>query len=382
MGKPEAVRELVERVVSVSLATHVSALKDELIERTCEELKALPPEAAPAPAAAPATPPGGAPTDLLNAAFSSVLDSSLQADILGALVEGAGKFAERVALFVIRAGAATGWRARGLNANDAIKNLAIDISSGVAARAVQDRVPASASAAEFDDRFVAAFGAPAEGTNALVLPLVIRDKVSALVYADAGPAPAGMLDPSALECLVRGAALWLEVVGARKSGTPVATEPAPAPEPVAPAPPAAVVTPPPVVAAPPPPPPPPPPSPAPAPVMTPTSAAAAAAPAPVPAPAAVPAGLSPDEEEIHKKAKRFAKLLVDEIKLYNKIKVEEGRGNKNIYARLKDDIDKSRGAYDKRYGQSAAASADYFTQELIRILCEGDSSLLGGGFSR
>ena len=375
MGKPEAVRELVERAVSVSLATHLSALKDDLIERTCEQLSALRPAPAPPPAAAPAVPPGGAPTDLLNAAFLSVLDSSLQADILGALVEGAGKFAERVALFVIRAGAATGWRACGLNSNDAIKNLAIDIGGGLAARAVQDRVPASASAAEFDERFVAAFGAPAEGTNAVVLPIVIRDKVSALVYADAGPAPAGKLDPSALECLVRGAALWLEVVGARKAGMPVVTEPAPAPEPAAPAPPPPVVTPPPLAAAPPPPPP------APAPVVT-ASAAAAAAPAPIPAPAAVPAGLSSEEEEIHKKAKRFAKLLVDEIRLYNKAKVEEGRANKDIYARLKDDIDKSRGAYEKRYGQSAAASADYFTQELIRILCEGDPSLLGGGFSR
>ncbi len=104
------------------------------------------------------------------------------------------------------------------------------------------------------------------------------------------------------------------------------------------------------------------------------SAAAAPAPAPV---APVPAGLSPEEEEVHKKAKRFAKLLVDEIKLYNKAKVEEGRRSKDIYARLKDDIDKSRGAYDKRYGQSAAASADYFHQELIRILCDGDESLLG-----
>ena len=70
-------------------------------------------------------------------------------------------------------------------------------------------------------------------------------------------------------------------------------------------------------------------------------------------------------------------MLVDEIKLYNKANLEEGRKHKDIYARLKDDIDKSRGAYDKRYGQSAAASADYFTQELVRILCDGDPSLLG-----
>lgn len=374
MGKSQSVREVVERVVSASLATHVSALKEELIERACEQLEGLE-AAAPAPAApAPtATPPGGASTDLLNAAFLSVLDSSLQADILAALVEGAGKFAERVALFVIRAGVGNGWRARGLNGGD-IKNLTIDINSGLAARAIQDRAPASASGAQFDPHFVSSFGLPAEGTNALVLPLVIRDKVSALVYADAGRAPGGRLDPSALECLVRSAGLWLEVVGARKAGTPVAEAAAPPPEPAPPPPPH------PVIAAPPPPPPPPPTPPAP--VMSAPAAAAAPAPAPVAQMAAVSARLSPEDEEVHKKAKRFAKLLMDEIKLYNQPKLEQGRRSKDIYARLKDDIDKSRGAYDKRYGQSVAASADYFNQELIRILCDGDPSLLGGGFSR
>ena len=92
-------------------------------------------------------------------------------------------------------------------------------------------------------------------------------------------------------------------------------------------------------------------------------------------------GLSPEEEEIHKKAKRFAKLLVDEIKLYNQAKVVEGRAHRDLYARLKDDIDKSRATYDKRYGATSAASGNYFTQELIRILANDDPSLLGGGFS-
>jgi hypothetical protein len=143
---------------------------------------------------------------------------------------------------------------------------------------------------------------------------------------------------------------------AERTGTqkiPAMAEPAPPP------PPEPSPEPPPMVAAPPPPPP----------VQ---AAAAAAAPA---------VAMSADDEEVHKKAKRFAKLLVDEIKLYNQQKVAEGRANHDIYRRLKDDIDKSRATYDKRYGQSPAASANYFSQELIRILCEGDPSLLGSGFS-
>ncbi len=90
----------------------------------------------------------------------------------------------------------------------------------------------------------------------------------------------------------------------------------------------------------------------------------------------------PGEEEIHKKAKRFAKLLVEEIRLYNQSKVTQGKKHKDLYNRLKEDIEKSRTSYDKRYGQSAAATADYFTQELIRVLADNDASLLGDNFSR
>jgi len=111
----------------------------------------------------------------------------------------------------------------------------------------------------------------------------------------------------------------------------------------------------------------------------PTASVAAAA----PAPAADPfANLSPEDADVHRKAQRFARLLVDEIKLYNQAKVAEGRKNKDLYGRLKEDIEKSRGTFLKRYGNSAAAGADYFGQELIRSLAEDDPSIMGANFRR
>jgi hypothetical protein len=94
------------------------------------------------------------------------------------------------------------------------------------------------------------------------------------------------------------------------------------------------------------------------------------------------AGLSPEDADAHRKAQRFARLLVDEIKLYNQAKMMEGRKNKDLYDRLKEDIDKSRSTYQKRYGNTAAASGDYFNQEVIRSLAEDDVSLLGSNFKR
>jgi hypothetical protein len=73
---------------------------------------------------------------------------------------------------------------------------------------------------------------------------------------------------------------------------------------------------------------------------------------------------------------------VDEIKLYNQAKVAEGRKNRDLYDRLKEDIDKSMATYQKRYGSTAAAGADYFNHELVRSLAEDDSALMGANFQR
>jgi hypothetical protein len=85
---------------------------------------------------------------------------------------------------------------------------------------------------------------------------------------------------------------------------------------------------------------------------------------------------------VHRKAQRFAKLLVDEIKLYNQAKVAEGRKHKDLYDRLKDDIESSRATYQKRYGNTVAASGGYFTNEVVRSLAEDDVSIMGTNFHR
>jgi hypothetical protein len=200
------------------------------------------------------------------------------------------------------------------------------------------------------------------------------------------------MDTAALELLVRATSAWLEVASLRKQALKEETAEAGEKTDVASAAHAAPVPPDPfaahapkhVAAAPdfvPPPP-------APPVVEQPvavahtepvvTSSAAAA-----PAPAADPfANISPEDADVHRKAQRFARLLVDEIKLYNQVKVAEGRKNKDLYDRLKEDIEKSRGTFQKRYGNTAAAGADYFSQELVRSLAEDDRSIMGANFRR
>lgn len=83
------------------------------------------------------------------------------------------------------------------------------------------------------------------------------------------------------------------------------------------------------------------------------------------------------EVRAHNDARRFARLLVSEIKLYNAAKVNEGRRQADLYDRLRDEIDRSRKVYDKRVSPAVATKFDYFYDELVQTLAEGDPSKLG-----
>jgi hypothetical protein len=79
----------------------------------------------------------------------------------------------------------------------------------------------------------------------------------------------------------------------------------------------------------------------------------------------------------HEDARRLARLLVSEIKLYNEDKVVVGRKARDLYQRLREDIERSRQMYNERVAAEVRSSADYFQQELVGMLADGDESLLG-----
>lgn len=341
------IRKDVEKVVAETGEQRVEELRKDLLSKATAELEStLAGKSEEAPVSA-----------LLDSAIRSIQESSSQTDILRSLVDGAAHFASRVALFVVKGENATGWQSRGFDDNSGIKKLSVAVNKGLVGKAMEVRSPSIGKAAEFDGSFVEQFGAPKKG-DALVVPLLVRDKVPALLYADAGGRTDGECDNAALQLLTRSAGLWLEILTLRKAtASTAATAESAAIE--APAPPA----------------------------EEPAQAAAAAASAAAPVHHEAPAHAATDgahgaDAEVHKKAKRFAKLLVDEIKLYNQQKVNEGRKNKDLYSRLKEDIEKSRASYDKRYGGTAAAGGNYFNEEVVRILAENDEAVLGSGFSR
>jgi hypothetical protein len=353
MTKKHSLEAAVDKVVSEVLQHNLPQLQTEITRRVLAELPAT--EAS-----------GSGSADLLKT-VSAIHAATSQREILRTLLDGSVHYCGRAALFIVKSGQVAGWQGRAFS--DELKDFPLEAHSGLVARVLDGRTAISASASEMDNKFIKQFGKPADG-HCILLPLVMKDKVAAIIYADAGTESGGHLDTAALELLLMATGTWLEVAVVRKAGHKEAESTGEVP------------------------------------VIKAAAAAASAGPsfndpfsahAPAfsqakPAERQSPAepseseaafaGMSPEDADVHRKAQRFARLLVDEIKLYNQAKMMEGRKNKDLYDRLKEDIDKSRSTYQKRYGNTAGGAGDYFNQEVIRSLAEDDVSLLGGNFKR
>jgi hypothetical protein len=84
-------------------------------------------------------------------------------------------------------------------------------------------------------------------------------------------------------------------------------------------------------------------------------------------------GISDDEGS----AKRYARLLVSEIKLYNEAAVRVGRENRDLLYRLRSEIERARRLYEERVPAGTGPQHAYFQQELVQNLADGDAALLG-----
>lgn len=352
---------------------------------------------------------------LVKAAIEEIDEQRSQSEILKTLVNRAVSFAPRVAFFVVKGEQVNGWRARGFEGtvgDIAVQQISFPlladtvIADSAKSHATWSGTPHSHSE---DHMLLNRLG---EGTpqRIVAVPLVVRSRTVAVLYADSADLDSEAIKLEALETLVRVTGMAVEIlsisraVGARppaeepqaqREQTPAAQEAAPAYTPTReyeetrtaePAPsvtaevtsesqaaPESVQV---------------PPDSGPLSMSGPLTMSAEPAPTPLGTrrrygsyDVELPVSVSDDEERrLHNDARRFARLLVSEIKLYNEQKVAEGRSEGDIYQRLREYIDRSRDMYDKRVKPSVAARYDYFHHELINTLAEGDESKLGAAY--
>jgi len=76
-------------------------------------------------------------------------------------------------------------------------------------------------------------------------------------------------------------------------------------------------------------------------------------------------------------ARRYARLVVSEIKLYNEAAVRDGRAHRDLLRRLAAEVDRARRLYEERVPSTVPDRDRHFHQELVQTLAGGDPSLLG-----
>jgi len=87
--------------------------------------------------------------------------------------------------------------------------------------------------------------------------------------------------------------------------------------------------------------------------------------------------LPPDEQELHRRAFRVAKVSMQDIRMLRPEDVRLGRENKDLCYRLRDDIEKAHKEYDRRFQSIQSHPVDYFYDWMVEILGGGDPQALG-----
>jgi hypothetical protein len=89
------------------------------------------------------------------------------------------------------------------------------------------------------------------------------------------------------------------------------------------------------------------------------------------------ANLPPEQQELHRRAKRVAKVSMQDIKMLRPEQVRLGREHKDICVRLRHDIENARKEYDRRFRAILDHPVDYFQYWMVEILADGDREALG-----
>ena len=313
-------------------------------------------------------------------------EAATQVDVLHKYLDECRRHCSRAALVVARGGSVGAWKAVGFSAHggddEAVRQIVMPVAEG----GLLSRVMAGTALRLPASNEISSLLRATRVADAVAIPMVVREKISGALYADVAVGEEERFDPEALGFLTFLAGLLVDRLASRK------LKPAPAlrlpealrkPEPAgmwmneeaaveelpevadaaSQAPPA---------------------QPAPAIAERPASVPSLRTPESAQAPPADasrrlagPLAEQSSVDERLEEARRFARLLVSEIKLYNERAVLEGRDSGNLYERLRDDIDRSRQMYEERIPNDVRASSNFFHDELVRILADGRPEALG-----
>jgi hypothetical protein len=262
----------------------------------------------------------------LNQAARRMRQAGNTEELAVTLADAAARFAEGAAVFRIEDETAQGMRIRGVVEENAerFQVLRIPLSAAAALRGAaetQDPVTAAASASELSPEMMELAGHAADARVA-IFPLVGREKVPALLYCW------GTVQTAGAELLAElAAAVWAAIE--MRAAVPAQL---------------------------------------------------------VQIAAAAPEAerqriswdeLSAQEQQVHLRAQRFARVRTAEMRLRESQAVQSGRARRDIYGALRSAIDAARAEFHATFFTACPTMVDYLHMELVRALANDDTELLG-----
>ena len=272
-------------------------------------------------------------------AIRSLDEARALGDVLETLAECAAREVDRAAVLLVKGDRLNGWRLAGFgSAAPAAKSIDLSLDeAGLPGAVVRTGISVSRPAVEpgpsqARQPALPPFAQDAGARHALALPVTVGGVVVAVLYGDAPrldrPSDSSRW-PAMLDVLARHASRVLEAITVQQAaGLSL-----------------------------------------PRPVVRGTHAS-------LPGPLEQ-AGTGGDEDA----ARRYARLLLSEIRMYHEPLIDAGRRSRDLLARLGGEIDRARQLYEARVPSSVNGRSDVFEQELVRTLADGDRTLLGSAGS-
>jgi len=266
---------------------------------------------------------------------AALASSATPSGLFGVLLEAAKVAAPRAGILLFRGGRLRGWGSTGTSAGAAaaFRSLDLPAEASFAAPALAAEGPTS-----LGDSPLRAAGEEAP-LACVGLPVRAGGRVVAVVVAER--LAEGPWAPSALAVLCTLASLRLELDLARRRLSPAEGPPPPAPPP--------------------------------APVR---AVAPAAAPEPTGLAPVAPAAPAPAADPRHEEARRFARLIATDIRLYNEEAVVLGRRQGDLLRRLQDPLARGREAFVRRFGDLGDEGLRLLHEACVQVLAAGDEALL------
>ena len=263
----------------------------------------------------------------LGAALDLLAEAGTQGEVLKRLLDGAMRFAERSALYVIKQGIASLYAHRGFDAEH--PKLGVPV---VPPAELEQLIQGHAALLDAPGPAYTALLGPLsrfEASGVRIIPLHLRRKTVALLLVDSGLQEA-LQHPSDLRAVALAAEVRLAyLAGAKDEERAAQSEAHPS-----------VLT-----------------------QRIPDAIAESAPPA-----------LDP---MVRINAERSARVLVGDIELYFPAKVAQGQNQGNLYAAMRDELDRSRASFVERYGAELESQHQIFYKTVVQQLCAGNPSRLG-----